>query len=111
MNTLDWPKLHDFVRERRPVSVDAGLLEDWFWTAAEVYRDGAFVEEHGAYLLSHWATAGFKATMANGDIVEVVASCEAPQEVLDQYKRRGEESRKALAEYVSKCSLNQSEAA
>lgn len=96
MNTLDWPKLHQFVADRKPVSVSAGLLQDWFWTAATVYENGKWVEDNRAYLMSTWATAGFKAEMPNGDCVEVECNCEASQEVRDEYKAAGEKARADL---------------
>lgn len=75
--TLDWKRLEEFIAERRPVSVMAGILEDWFWTAAVVYESGKWLDRSRAYVTSVWATPGFKAEMENGDIVEVSASIDA----------------------------------
>ena len=74
MNTLDWVKLEKFIEERDPVEVSAGLLEDWFWTGATVYENGVWQDRDRPYVTSYWATPGFKATLKNGDNVEVVAS-------------------------------------
>lgn len=74
INEFDWDALKKFISERKPVSVYAGLLDDWFFTADTVYRNGIMLEDHGAYLHSYWATPGFKALMENGDVIEVVAS-------------------------------------
>lgn len=74
MNTLDWDKLEKFISERKPVEVSAGLLDDWFWTAHVVYKDGKYIEDAEPFVTSTWATPGFKAEMANGDTIEVVAT-------------------------------------
>lgn len=70
-NTIDWKKLRAWVAERKPVRVQAGLVCDWFWTAATVFENGKWVRDHRAYTMSYWATAGFEAEMANGDVVKV----------------------------------------
>lgn len=80
MNTLDWMKLEKFIKERNPTKVDAGLLNDWFWTAATVYKNGEWFDKDRAYVTSIWGTPGFKATMENGDTIEVVASIRTPPE-------------------------------
>lgn len=80
MNVLDWDKLRAFVEERKPVEVSAGILDDWFWTAATVYENGEYKENHGAYTHSNWASPGFKALMSNGDTIEVAAYREATGE-------------------------------
>ena len=71
MNTLDWKKLEKFIEERKPVSVDAGILNDWFWTAATVYENGEWKDKDRACVTSSWATPGFKAEMENGDVIHV----------------------------------------
>lgn len=71
MNKFDWKKLERFIKTRKPISVDAGLLQDWFFTAAPVW-DGKTIDKESAYVDSYWATPGFKAVMKNGDVVEVV---------------------------------------
>lgn len=73
MRVLDWDVLKDFVENRHPVEVSAGILNDWYWTADTVYENGSFRADHGAFVESYWATPGFKAKMPNGDVIEVVA--------------------------------------
>lgn len=70
---FDWDKLRAYIKEHGPASVDAGLLGDWNWTAATVYEDGKFIEEHGAYLHSLWATPAFIATSSQGE--ETTVEC------------------------------------
>jgi len=74
MNTLDWKKLEQFIKRRKPAEVSAGILNDWFWTAATVWENGRWSKDKDrAYVSSSWATPGFKATMKNGDVIEVAA--------------------------------------
>ncbi len=88
MNTLDWEKLEKFIEERKPVSVDAGLLSDWFWTAGTVYENGEWKDKDRAYVTSSWAIPGFKAEMENGDVIEVVAMIEETEEQATERKVR-----------------------
>jgi len=92
MNILDWKKLEKFIKERKPVSVDAGILNDWFWTAATVYENGEWKDKGNAYVASSWGTPGFKAKMGNGEVIEVVAMTEETEE---QAKEREAKSKKA----------------
>lgn len=85
MKTLDWEKVRQFIAERAPVSVAAGLLQDWYYTAATVYENGAFVDDHGAYVTSYWATPGIKATMQNGDVIEVECSAVMTDEQMREH--------------------------
>lgn len=96
MNTLDWAKLEKFIEERKPVEVSAGILCDWFWTAATVYEKGEWKDRDAAYVTSYWATPGFKATMENGDVVEVEASAEETPEQAERRRIRSEENRKEM---------------
>lgn len=73
MNVLDLKALKRFIKERKPVEVSAGILNDWFWTGATVFKNGKWVKDNHAYTSSNWATPGFKASMKNGDVIEVVA--------------------------------------
>jgi len=73
MNEIDWKKVEEFIKERKPLEVNAGLLQDWFYTAAIVYKDGEWLDKEKAYTTSYWATPGFKAEMQNGDVIEVAA--------------------------------------
>lgn len=101
-NTLDWNKLFDFVKERNPVEVHAGLLNDWFWTSATVYKEGEWVKDHRAYLTSNWATPGFKAVMENGDMIEVVASKEQNPDEYEIQKKDIEERKLKMKEILEK---------
>lgn len=83
MRTIDWDEVKAFIQERKPVSVDAGILNDWFWTADTVYQDGEWREDHGAYVESAWACPGFKAYMPNGDTIEVSANREMTEEEME----------------------------
>ena len=78
MKALDWEMLKKFIEDRKPLEVSAGIINDWFWTAATVYENGKYIEDHRAYTESCWAIPGFKATMENGDVVEVVAFITVP---------------------------------
>lgn len=93
MQTLDWKKLEQFIAERKPVEVSAGILNDWFWTAATVYENGKWKNKSRAYVSSYWATPGFKATLKNGDVIEVAAPI---KETAKQAKQREARSQKAL---------------
>lgn len=91
MKTLDWSKLEAFIKEREPVEVDAGIIDDWFWTAATVYKDGEWQDRDRAYVTSSWATPGFKATMRNGDVVEVISHREeTPEEEEGRIAKRNQ---------------------
>jgi hypothetical protein len=73
LHVLDLKKLKLFIKERKPIEVSAGILNDWSCTGATVYQNGKWVKDNQAYTSSTWATPGFKATMKNGDVIEVVA--------------------------------------
>lgn len=101
MNTLDWKKLEAFIAERKPVEVSAGILNDWFWTGATVYEKGEWQDKSRAWVTSDWATPGFKATMENGDVIEVVASVEETEEQAVVRKADREENHRKLKELVA----------
>lgn len=107
MNTLDWKKLEQFIEERKPVEVSAGILNDWFWTAATVWENGEWKDRDAAYVTSSWADPGFKATMANGDVIEVHAAVEETEEQAAARAVRREESLKVLRESVAKIKAEQ----
>lgn len=88
MNTLDWQKLEQFVSERKPKEVSAGILNDWYYTAATVYEDGKWGDRGRAYVTSSWGIPGFKAEMENGDVIEVVAMTEETEDQADLRKLR-----------------------
>lgn len=102
MNTLDWDKVEKFIQERQPVSLDAGLLDDWFWTAATVYENGEWKDRDAAYVTSYWATPGFKAELPNGDTVEVVASREQTLAEAEAHKALREKKMAEAKETLSR---------
>lgn len=102
MNIIDWKAVKKFVRDRKPVEVSAGIVNDWFWTAATVYENGKWVRNHRAYVTSDWASPGFKATLKNGDVVEVVAYREATKAEVAAMKRRHEANRKKMHKLANK---------
>ena len=102
MQTLDWKKLENFIKTRKPVEVSAGILNDWFWTAATVYENGKWKDRNAAYVTSYWATPGFKATLKNGDVIEVVASVKETPAQAKKRKAKAERSRKALHKMADK---------
>ena len=105
MNTLDWKALKAFVAKRKPVEVSAGILNDWFWTAAIVYENGKWKRKHNAYTTSSWATPGFKATMKNGDVVEVAAYIKETPAQAEQRAKAREKARQDLKEVAQKLRL------
>ena len=101
MNTLDWKKLDEFIKKRKPVEVSAGILNDWFWTAATVWENGRYrKDKNRAYVSSFWAIPGFKATMKNGDVIEVAAYREETKKEGYARKRRSEIARKQLHKFA-----------
>lgn len=109
MQTLDWERLERFIAERKPVEVSAGILNDWYWTAATVYENGAWTGRDRAYVTSYWAQPGFKATMGNGDVIEVAASRpERPEETEARLERMAE-NKKHLAEFLEKARRERAE--
>lgn len=102
MNTLDWKKLEQFIEERKPVSVDAGILNDWSWTAATVYENGEWKDKDRAYVTTSWATPGFKAEMENGDVIEVVAMTEETEEQAVKREARSKKAREDLKTLAAK---------
>ena len=101
MKTLDWKKLEKFIEERKPIEVSAGILDDWFWTAATVYKDGQWQDRDRAWVTSSWATPGFKAEMPNGDTIEVAASVEETEDQVKERKRKTEEGRRQMKEALA----------
>jgi hypothetical protein len=98
---LDWGHIKKFVAERNPVEVSAGLLDDWFWTASTVYKDGKWIDDHGAYDHSYWATPGFKATMSNGDVIERVAWREMTDDDKARAKIESDKTREQIKELAA----------
>lgn len=96
MRIIDWKAVKKFIAERKPIEVSAGILNDWFWTAATVYESGKWIRNHGAFVQSDWACPGFKATMENGDVLEVAANKEMSEKELRIYKEASARTRKKM---------------
>ena len=97
--TIDWTAVEKFIAERQPTSVDAGLLDDWFFTAATIYKNGKWLDRDQAYTHSIWAAPGFKATLPNGDVVEVACPRLATAEDEAEWARQSKENSKKMRAY------------
>lgn len=53
---FDWDKAARIIKESGCTDADAGLLEDWFWTAGTIFADGEPDRSGYCYLASYWAT-------------------------------------------------------
>lgn len=105
MRIIDWKAVKKFIAERKPKEVSAGLLNDWFCTAATVYENGKWKRNHGAFVQGDWGCPGFKATMFNGDIIKVSANKEMSKKEFHLYVLARSRTRKRihrLAEKISK---------
>lgn len=60
LRVFDWEKAAMLIKKHNAKDVDAGLEEDWFWTAAPILENGEMLEDCGAYLASTWATPVIK---------------------------------------------------
>ena len=76
MKTIDWRIVENFIVQRKPISVSAGILCDWYSTSATVYENGEWLDRSEAWVSSAWAAPGFKAKMENGDTIVLVAFIE-----------------------------------
>lgn len=58
LKVFDWDKAAQLIKDKKPLSVSAGLSGDWEWTGGEIYTDGKPVpaEDTYVYLASTWAT-------------------------------------------------------
>lgn len=81
---FDWDKCRVWVAERSPVSVDAGLFEDWFLTGAEIYANGKFRDDHGGRQQGYNVTPIFIALMPNRDLILVHCYRSAMDEDIDK---------------------------
>lgn len=66
---FDWAKAARLIEERKPEgAVDAGLAEDWYWTAATIWENGKPVipDMFAAHLSSTWATPTIRFPTAEG---------------------------------------------
>lgn len=53
---FDWDKAAALIKEHGCTEADAGLMEDWFWTATTILEDGKPERNEFGYLASTWAT-------------------------------------------------------
>lgn len=55
---FDWDKAAKIIRDSGAISASAGLDEDWWWTAGDIYTDGLprLGDQSGPYLASTRAT-------------------------------------------------------
>lgn len=84
---FDWDKAAEIIKEKQPDMAEAGLAEDWWWTAGPIYRDGkpidAEEEEVYTWLTSYWATPVIR---LNGDeVIECSAPVEKTQDAEDEF--------------------------
>ena len=56
---FDWAKAKNLIEQYNIQNVWAGLAEDWEWTSDKILVNGKWIENHGAYLSSVWATPVF----------------------------------------------------
>lgn len=77
MKTFDWHKAADILRERQPQEADAGLEEDWNWTAGCIWEGGKPRKKDknrplgGPYVVSSWATPVLRIHGENGEHVTI----------------------------------------
>jgi hypothetical protein len=57
---FDWCKAARILKERQPAEADAGLLEDWGYTAGTIWLAGEPVTKSYTYLASLWATPALR---------------------------------------------------
>lgn len=75
----NYPKAKAICEERKPITATLGMLEDWSWTAEEVWKDGNFLVptddtkyKIGGISSSNWATPSLLLDFGNGEEVMVV---------------------------------------
>ena len=56
MKVFDWDKAATLIKEKKPESAYAGLLEDMGYTVGHIYGDGKPDIDDYTYLASSWAT-------------------------------------------------------
>ena len=58
MKVFDWEKAAKLIKEKSASHAEAGLKEDWEWTAGDIFENGKPVPEDETYtfLASTWAT-------------------------------------------------------
>lgn len=57
LRVFDWDRAAQIIVEKHASDAEAGLAEDWGWTADHILADGKpTAERGGTYLASTWAT-------------------------------------------------------
>lgn len=57
---LDWAKAYEILTERGWPDAHACILEDYFWTADQISRNGAPLAGCDPWVYSGWATPGLR---------------------------------------------------
>lgn len=57
---FDWDKAAKIIKESGCTEAEAGLIEDWFWTAIDIFKGGQPVCSEWGWLASYWATPVIK---------------------------------------------------
>lgn len=67
IRVFDWIKAAQWIVEKQPENVSAGLGGDWEWTGGRIYADGKPVpaEDTYVYLSSNWAIPEI-----DGDVID-----------------------------------------
>lgn len=99
---IDWEEVERFIEERKPLEVSAGILNDWYYTAATVYINGEWTDKSKAFVTSTWATPGFKAEMPNGDTIEVECHRKMTDKDIAEWKEKSAENKRQLKEIAKK---------
>ncbi|MBA4315599.1 MAG: hypothetical protein C0422_09790 [Alcaligenaceae bacterium] len=56
LKVFDWIKAAHLINEHKASEADAGLGEDWSWTAGAILKNGLPVHDPYTFLASTWAT-------------------------------------------------------
>lgn len=57
---FDWDKAASLIKQCGCTEAEAGLMEDWFWTAVDILEDGKPECSDYGWLESRWATPVLK---------------------------------------------------
>lgn len=70
MRYFDWNKAKEICEQYKGHEVDAGMDEDWFWTASTIY-DGDKRVKGDPWLGSYWATPVCRVNLNDGSWVTI----------------------------------------
>ena len=65
INLFDWEKAIELLEKFKPERAEAGLHQDYHYTAGTIVEKGKILKEHGAYLGSYWATPILRIYLTN----------------------------------------------